>query len=213
MDIDQPGVTVKFQCQTFKATRYSVRKKVGGKDVEEVEWGPTSRRSRPTEAVLGRNINSGTNGNETALEGEKVDSVPNTGIPGDNSRISPAAIPAPASNSLSVQVPSPPSPSVQLPEPASSFDRSCAQYQAPVINRASYEELTWDQLHGQCTHRGYPRKGAKDVLATRLASVYAAEGKSIPMRGDDNDASGTVSGKRERASAEGMMDSDIPTQS
>ena len=81
------------------------------------------------------------------------------------------------------------------------------------MDRASYKGLSWDQLPGLCTYRGYPRKDAKDVLATRLASVYAAEGKSIPMRGDDNDASGTVSGKRERASAEGMMDSDIPTQS
>lgn len=81
------------------------------------------------------------------------------------------------------------------------------------MDRASYKGLSWDQLPGLCTYRGYPRKDAKDVLAARLPLVYAAEAKRIPVRGGDMDTSGTVFGKRGRASAEGMMDSDIPTQS
>ena len=115
VDVDRPGVTVKFQSQTFRAAHYSVRKKVGGKGVAEVEWGPMSSRSLLMEAVLWGNINSGTNGNETALDREKVDSAPNTGVPGDNSPISPEVIPVPASPSLSVRVPSSPFLSVQLP--------------------------------------------------------------------------------------------------
>ena len=39
-DIDESGVTVKCQYQTFKVARYCRRKKAEEKDAEEAEWGP-----------------------------------------------------------------------------------------------------------------------------------------------------------------------------
>ena len=47
LDIDDAGVTVKFQSQTFEEAQYCVREKVEGKDVEGAEWGPASSQSRP----------------------------------------------------------------------------------------------------------------------------------------------------------------------
>ena len=104
-----------------------------------------------------------------------------TGILGNNSPRSQAAVPAPASPSLSAQVPSSPSLSVQLPEPAPSFGQNCVQPQTPAVGRKPYAELTCDQLHKQCTQRGDGRKDAKEVLKTRLASIDAAREKRIPM--------------------------------
>ena len=158
-------------------------------------------------------INSGTRGSELEVEKEKVRPAPRTGIPGDYSPSSPAAIPVPTSPSLSIQVPSSRSPSVQPPEPASYFDRNCARPRAPVIDRTPHGGLTWDQLHGRFSQRSFSREDAKDVLKTRLAPTAAAEEKRIPAGGGDMDASGAIAEKREREPAEGAMDSDIPTKS
>ena len=117
------------------------------KDAEEAEWGLVSSRLLPMEAVFRVNINSVANGNEVGVGGERADSAPRTGAPGDNSPSSPSAIPAPESPSLSVKVPSSPFRPAQLPSPASSFGRNCVQSQAPAIDRAPYERRTWDQLH------------------------------------------------------------------
>ena len=148
---DETGVTVKCQSQTFNVARNCVCKEVGEQHVEEVEWGPTSRQPKPMEAVPLRNNISVTDRNEVEAEREKVDPAPSPGVPGENSPSSPAAIPVPDSPLVSAQAPSSPSPSVQLPEPAPSFDRHCAQSQAPVINRAPNGGLTRDQPHERCT--------------------------------------------------------------
>ena len=42
LDIDDTGATVKFQSQTFKVTRYCLRKKLDEKDVGEVEGNPAT---------------------------------------------------------------------------------------------------------------------------------------------------------------------------
>ena len=46
MDIDEPGVTVKFQSQTFKVARYCVRKQVEEEDVDDEEFDPSHVRMR-----------------------------------------------------------------------------------------------------------------------------------------------------------------------
>ena len=40
MDINDTGVTAKFQPQTFEVAWFCARKKVGAKDVEDAEVGP-----------------------------------------------------------------------------------------------------------------------------------------------------------------------------
>ena len=45
LEIDDTGVTVKFQSQTFKAARYCVGMEVEEQDEGEVEWNPASGRS------------------------------------------------------------------------------------------------------------------------------------------------------------------------
>ena len=45
-----------------------------------------------------------------------------------------------------------------------------------------------------------------------MASTDAAQANRIPVGGDDIDTSETVSGGRKRASVEGVMDPDTPTQ-
>ena len=177
-----------------------------------LKWGPTSRRPKPMEAVPLRNNISVTNGKGAEVEREKVDSAPSPGVPGENPPRSPAAIPVPDSPSLSARAPSSPSPAVQQPEPASSFDRHCAQSQSPAINRAPCGGLTWDRLHERCTQRGYPRKDAQNVLRTRLASTDAAESNRVPLGGYDMDTAGKIAGRREWAPSEGAMDPDIPAQ-
>ena len=51
LDIDDPGVTAKFQRRTLKVARTCLRKRVEGKDLEEVESGLMSSQPRPTQAV------------------------------------------------------------------------------------------------------------------------------------------------------------------
>ena len=46
LDIDETGVTVKFQSQTLMVARYCARKQVEKKGVEEVEWSPMLSRPK-----------------------------------------------------------------------------------------------------------------------------------------------------------------------
>ena len=119
-------------------------------------------------------------------------------------------MPVPDSPPLSAQVLSLPRSSMQHPAPGSLFDRNCAQPQAPEVGRTQNEKLTGDQLHEQCSQRGYRRKGPKDVSKTSLASMDAAEAKRVPLARDDTVTSENVNGERERAPAEGTMGPDRP---
>ena len=68
--------------------------------------------------------------------------------------------------------------------------------------------MTGDQHHEQRSQRGYRRKGSKEVVKTRLATMDAAEAKRKPVGCDDMDASETVGAKRDRE-----MDSETTAQS
>ena len=55
LGIDEAGVTVKFQSQTFKVARFCARKKGEQKDVEDAELDPLRARFRRIGADLGLN--------------------------------------------------------------------------------------------------------------------------------------------------------------
>ena len=95
----------------------------------------------------------------------------------------------------------------------SSFNRDCELFQAPVAARAQYDKLTWGHLREQSPQRGNRRRDSKEVLKPQLALLDAAEAERRPEGGDDIDTLETINGERERAPAEGGMDSDIPTHS
>ena len=136
LGFDEPGAAAKLQPQTFEAVRYCARKKAEEQDADEVECNPMPSEWKPMQAPPKGNINSGTNGNGMEGGEEQAGLAPSAGVPGDRPQSSPAAIPVPASPSLLLQAPSSHSLSGQPPETASSFDRKCAQSQAPVIHRA-----------------------------------------------------------------------------
>ena len=180
-----------------------MRKKVEKKEAEEAKWNPPSNQLEPMEPA------PWVNGNLRV----EVDTMPSTGTSGGSPHYSPEARPVLGSPSLSAQAPSSPAPSGQLPAPESTFDRKCEQSQAPVVDRSPKSKLTWGQPHAQRSQLGYSRQGSKKDLKTRLAWKGAAEVKHISAGRDHMDTSGTINGKRERATADGVMDSVAPTRS
>ena len=126
-----------------------------------------------------------------------------TGTPRCDDRYHPAAIPAPDSPTVSVDLPSSPRSPGRRPEWESSSDKECEPFRAPVAGRAQYDQLTWDQLHQQRSQRGFRRKESKEVVKTRLASTDAAEARHIPTGGWEQDAPIYADGKGERAPVEG----------
>ena len=89
------------------------------------------------------------------VEEEKMEAISSTGTPGVGTHTFPEAIPVPAPLFLPVHVPPSPQSSVQPPQPEYSFGRNCEQYQAPVADRTQNDKLTWEQIHEQCSQRGY----------------------------------------------------------
>ena len=118
----------------------------------------------------------------------------------------------PDSPSESAQVPSSPPTSVQLPPQTSPFDRNCEPPQAPKIDRIRYAGAPYDRVLELRKGRGYRGDGSREVLKTRLASMDAAGQKRTAPEGEAMDPSGTVSGERERAPAQGATGSDISNQ-
>ena len=114
-------------------------------------------------------------------------------------------IPVPNSSTLPIQLPIPQDATVS-PRPFNpSFVRTCAPSQAPEADGAKYEELTWGQLHDQCSQRGYRKIESEAVLETRLSTMDAAEAKRISADTAQEDE------KRERAPVKGVKVSDNPT--
>ena len=133
-------------------------------------------------------------------------SVPRTGIPGDKSPSSPAAIPAPESPFLSAFL---------VPESHSQFGFLNRPH--PSIETAfglKLLPLTGSPINGP---RGYTKRNArndvKEVSETRLASAAAGEAKRVSSGGGDMDIPEQSAGARKRATMEGVMDPDMPTQS
>ena len=126
---------------------------------------------------------------------ERGDTTSTTGTSGDGAHFPPEAIPAPASPSLSVRVPSYPRPPLQHPPMESSSGRNCEQSRSPAVDRARYEELTWEQPHGQGSQGGYRQQESKWVLKTQFASIDDAEAKHKHVGGCDMDTTEIASWK------------------
>ena len=106
-DIAETGVTVKFQSLTFKAARYSVRKKSERRDSEDVEMDPLQTQMSTTEAVpweCGKRQGNEAYGSgsfstlrnerdEMGVGEEKRDTTSTTGISGDGSHTPPGSTP------------------------------------------------------------------------------------------------------------------------
>ena len=146
LGVDDTGVTVEFQSQTFRVARYCVRKKVEEEDLGEGDWDPSRAYPRTLGLAPRENSTLRIERNEVEGEKEKADTSSSAGTPGGCPHTFPKAIPVPASPLLLVQVPSSPQPSVQLPAPESSSVRNCEQPQAPVVYRSRCDKLTWGQL-------------------------------------------------------------------
>ena len=81
---------------------------------------------------------------------------------------------------------------------SASPDRNCAPLEAPVRENASYDQLSFGQLHVLCKQRGYHDKDAKAALRTRPDAMDAAENKAKEGSSNDADPSTSVLGKRAR---------------
>ena len=141
-DIDETGVTVKFQSQTFKVARFCARNKVEATHVEDTEVDPTRTRMRsvgldpgnPQEQVdVGVGMDTG---------GEDGNFTSCTGVPDSEPEPKPEASPAPDFPSFSVQPPSLRGFLAKRPDPESSFDEICDASQAPKVDRTQYDEMT-----------------------------------------------------------------------
>ena len=64
----------------------------------------------------------------------------------------------PAAISVPAQLPSSRGPPGRRPEWESPLNDKCEPPQAPHADRAQYDQLTWDQLHGQSSRGGFRRK-------------------------------------------------------
>ena len=154
----------------------------------------------------------GDKGDVMDVDGVKGNLPSGTAAPKSEATFPPAAIPAPDSPTLSVQLPSSPRSPVRRPELASPLGRKCEPSQAPAVGRAQYDQMTWDQLHEQCCQSAFRRKESEGVLETRLASVDAAEAKRIP-NGGRGTGRPELCGRETRAGAgEGVANSDIPAR-
>ena len=86
LDIDETGVSVKFQSQTFRAARYCVSKKTEQQDVKEVDRNPAPSQSGPMEAAPWENLDSGAKEKGMDAEDDGKERVTSPGILGDSPR-------------------------------------------------------------------------------------------------------------------------------
>ena len=106
-----------------------------------------------------------------------------SGTPGNEDGYHMAAMPAPDSPPLAVQLSSTPILSVRLPPSVPSFDKHCTPSRAPVANLGQYAHLSYDQMRERRKQRGYIRKDSKAEMKTHLAVVGAEESMIlIPRR-------------------------------
>ena len=151
LEIDWAGATAKFQSQTFKVARFCLRGKVDVKDAEYAELDPLHARMRTDGPAVRDKQGQQDMGDETDLDAEKGYCTLNEGGPESGLGHNPAVIPAAGTPSLSVQLPSPRGLPGEHPGWESSFDNKCEMSQAPVADRAQYDQLTWDRLRDPCS--------------------------------------------------------------
>ena len=213
LDIDGTEVTAKFQSQTFKVARYCVRAKVEGADADDEESDPLHVRMGAVGSVPSGQHAQRDMGDVMHVGDVQGNWTSTTGSPKSEDRYHPVGSPAPECPASSERLPSPPRPPASHPEWESSLEKMCEPCQAPVVDWAHFDHLTWGRHHEQCSQRGYRRGESKEALKTRLASMDAAEAGRKPKGSVEQGAPIHVDGKRGRAPGVGVRDSDIPAQS
>ena len=206
VDVDDTGVTVKFQSQTFKGARFCVRKEGGEGGVEEAELDLLQARFRQIGTDVGCRLRQVDVGKKMVVDRDDGTPTPSTGNPESGSGPRPETIPAPESLSLSAPLPSPRGNSERRQYLEPSFNNKCALSQAPRANGAQNDELTLGQAHDQRSQRGCRKKESMAVLKTRLSAMDTAEDKRNAKVVTQED------GRRERASVRGVKVPNNPTQ-
>ena len=107
LDIDETGVTAKFQSQTSKVARFCVRNGTDAKDAEDAYWDPMRECLRSVVSDFGTpqgpwDVDAGMD-----MNGEGGNCTSTAGIPETESGLNPVAVPAPDSPFPSVQFPAP----------------------------------------------------------------------------------------------------------
>ena len=105
LDIDEAGVTVKFQPQISEVARLCVGKRGEKKDVEEAELDPARARFRQSASDLGDQLGPIDVGKDMEVDREDGNPTLCTGAPESGSGPRPEMIPVPDSPSMSVQLP------------------------------------------------------------------------------------------------------------
>ena len=213
--IDESGVTVYFQSQTFKVARFCVRRRVKESEVVDQD----GRVFRSTADPWVDQWQTGLDGLQTTDTGkdlmdvepiaDKNDVPAVNGEQGSGGLASPRLIPVPDSPRTVVGEGLSPSQKV-MEDPSASFDQKCVPTQVPMVGDSQYDHLSYDELHGLCKARGYCRKDAKTVLKTRLEAMDSVEKKCIVEQTDKMDTSCSVLGKRERTLSDPAV-SALPT--
>ena len=175
LNIDEMGATAKFQVQSFRVTQDCVRKRVGPRDLGEVDWVPASGRLGESpvwppwvsEACVGGDATERARGGGRGASGSGFVQFVLSGD-GDSQGFSPALSGqiSPFSPPL-VALPSSPSSSAQLPTLGSSFSRNCLGMVAPRDTGRNRENLTYDESRLLRSRRGYARRDPEAALRTR----------------------------------------------
>ena len=136
-----------FQSQTFKVARCCVRIKVEDGDAGDEELDPVRARVRTVASAPWEHSTQRDSGDVVDVDEHAGNFSSITDTQRSENRFLPAAMRAPDSPTLSVQVPSSPCPPARHPELESCLERKYEPSQAPVARRAQYDQLTWGRPH------------------------------------------------------------------
>ena len=216
LEIDETGVAVYFQSQTFKVARFCVRRRAKESEVVDQD----GRVPRSTADPWAGNWHTEKDGVRANVE-EDAPMEPESAGAGEN--VAPAQPPATENPMASPRlIPAPESPrhvedlelsplQNDVNDPSASFDKKCAPSQAPIMEGSQYDHLTYDELHNLCKSRGYCKKDAKTALKTRLEAMDTVARNSSQLQTDNMDTSYSVLGKRERPLSDSHI-AEMPTQ-
>ena len=161
--------------------------------MEEAELGPLRELFRRFGAYFGSQPRQVDVEKDVEADREDGNFISSTGAPESDLGPRPEMILVLDSPSLSGQLPSPRVTSDGHQPPESSSDKMCAPPQVPRADGTQYDEMTWVQLHDQCSQRCFRKKESKAVSKTPLAVMHYAEaGRNLKEVAQED-------GKRERA--------------
>ena len=192
LEIDETGVTVSFQSQTFKLARFRVRRRVKESEVVDQDGRVPCSTAEPWIGTWrtdkdGVQVNGDVDApEELGSDGAGANVAPAQPQTRDDSMASPCLIPVPDSTTHGEDLELPPLEN-DVNDPSASFAKQCAPSQAPTMEGRQYDNLTYDELHNLCKSRGYCKKDAKTVLKTRLEAIDTVEKNSSQVQSDNMD--------------------------